>query len=78
MLTPKAKTVLEMLRKMPPREQLKVVSIALPEIEKILDRKLRQRKSLCGLWKGLNPSVSADDIDSVRREMWRNFPRDDV
>lgn len=33
------------------------------------------RTSLRGLWRGI--SVSDEDIEEVRREMWRNFPRDD-
>lgn len=33
------------------------------------------RKSLEGMWKGVD--ISAEDIDEARREMWGNFPRDD-
>jgi len=33
------------------------------------------RTSLRGLWRGI--TVSDEDIEEVRREMWRNFPRDD-
>jgi len=77
MLTQKTNTVLELLRKLPPREQLKVISLALPEIEKSLGNKVRPRKSLRGLWQGLSPSISDNDISIVRREMERNFPRDD-
>jgi len=78
MLTPTTNSVLEMLRKLPPHERLKVISLALPEIEKSLGKKPRPRKSLRGLWKGLGPSISADVIDAARREMWQNFPREDV
>ena len=34
------------------------------------------RKSLYGLWKGVN--ISSEDIDEIRREMWSNFPREDI
>ncbi|MBE2269989.1 MAG: hypothetical protein IAE80_17255 [Anaerolinea sp.] len=34
------------------------------------------RKSLYGLWEGVE--VSAEDIDEARREMWGNFPREDI
>lgn len=78
MVTPTTDNVLKMLRKLPPHEQLKVISQALPEIEKQLGRKARPRKSLRGLWKGLGPSISAKVIDDARREMWQNFPREDV
>lgn len=34
------------------------------------------RRSLLGLWAGVR--VSDEDIDEARREMWDNFPREDV
>jgi len=67
-----------MLRQLPPRERLKVISTALPEIEKILSAKPKSYKSLCGLWKDLRPSISADEIDAVRKEMWKDFPREGI
>jgi N-methylhydantoinase B len=36
------------------------------------------RKTLCGLWADLRPSLSAEEIDQARREMWGNFPREDI
>jgi hypothetical protein len=30
-----------------------------------------------GLWAHLNTNTAAEDIDEVRKEMWKNFPRDD-
>ena len=35
-------------------------------------------KSIEGLWAGLGVSLSAEEIDENRREMWRNFPREDI
>jgi hypothetical protein len=29
-----------------------------------------------GLWKGLGFDVTEEDIAEMRKEMWRNFPRD--
>jgi hypothetical protein len=43
MLTPTTNNVLKLLRKLPPSEQLKVISLALPEIEKRLDQKAGPR-----------------------------------
>lgn len=34
------------------------------------------RKSLRGLWKGLD--ITDEDIAEIRREMWGNFPRNDI
>jgi hypothetical protein len=67
MITPTPKSVLDMLRKLPPRERLKVISQALPEIEQRLAEKTRAYKSLRGLWKDLRPS-----------ELWKDFPRKDI
>jgi hypothetical protein len=30
-----------------------------------------------GLWADLNINLTAEDIDEARKEMWKNFPRDD-
>ncbi|MBC8170158.1 MAG: hypothetical protein H7X77_00735 [Anaerolineae bacterium] len=35
-------------------------------------------KSAYGLWADLNVDISAEDIDEARREMWGNFPREDI
>ena len=75
MLTPTTNNVLKLLRKLPPSEQLKIISLALPEIEKRLGQKARPRKSLRGLWAGLN--ITAKDISDVRKSMTKNFPRSD-
>ena len=34
------------------------------------------RKSLRGLWRGLD--ITTEDIAEARREMWAGFPRDDI
>lgn len=36
----------------------------------------KPKRSLLGLWEG--DSVSAEEIDEARREMWGNFPREDT
>jgi len=37
----------------------------------------KPRKSGRGLWADLNIDVTAEEIDQLRREIWKNFPRDD-
>jgi hypothetical protein len=73
-----ANSVLEMLRKLPPRERMQVIVRALPEIERDLSKSPRPRKSLLGLCSDLGPAPSAEEIDQVRREVWHNFPREDI
>ncbi len=36
------------------------------------------KQSLFGVLAGMNISISDADIDDVRREMWQNFPREDI
>jgi hypothetical protein len=35
-------------------------------------------KSVKGLWADLGISLSAEEIDENQREMWKNFPREDI
>jgi hypothetical protein len=44
--------------------------------EEINGQPRRPRPSLYGILKGV--SVSEEDIDEIRREMWKNFPREDI
>lgn len=36
------------------------------------------RKSMLGILAHLGSAPSAEDIDEVRREVWKNFPREDI
>lgn len=73
--------VLSIASRLSPSEKARL----LEDISAALRRELAQaesqepkqpRRSLYGLWEGLN--VSAEDIDEARREMWGNFPREDI
>jgi hypothetical protein len=68
--------ILQTVRTLPPEKQ-----------REILDHATRLRtettkkppfKSVRGLWAGLGISLSAEEIEENEREMWRNFPRDDI
>lgn len=77
MVTPTATDILKMLRQLPPSEQLKIIALALPEIEKSLgEKQVRARKSLRGLWAGAG--ITSKDISEARRKMIKNFPRSDI
>jgi hypothetical protein len=67
--------ILDKVRKLPPEKQQALLkfadSLAAPSPPKSL-------RSLEGLWADLNIGISEEDIAEVRREMWKNFPRDDI
>jgi hypothetical protein len=69
-----ADTVLEELRQLPPRERLRVIAQALPEVERELQEPAPHLPSLRGLWKDLGFDISAEEIDEVRREAWAGCP----
>ena len=73
-----ADTVLDLLRQLPPRERLKVLAQALPEVEQELAEEPRPLKSLRGLWKNLDFDITAEEIEQARNEAWANFPREDI
>jgi hypothetical protein len=68
-------SIVEVVENLPIERQREVLDFAefLRHREKSNGKK--PRKSLKGLWKGVN--ITAEDIDEARREMWGNFPRDD-
>ena len=76
MVTPTSTDVLKMLRQLPPSEQLRIISLALPEIEKSFGKQVRARKSLRGLWSG--SGITPRDIAETRKGMMGNFPRSDI
>lgn len=68
--------ILEKLRELPPDKQREVLDFAEFLKSRILPK--RPRRSMKGLWADLGFSVSEKDIADVRREMWKNFARDDI
>ena len=39
---------------------------------------LKPRWNAKGLWADLNITLTAEDLEENRREMWYSFPRDDI
>ncbi|MBL8797087.1 MAG: DUF2281 domain-containing protein [Planctomycetia bacterium] len=68
--------VLTVLRNLPPEKQREVLDFA--EFLKSKAGSPSQRRSLMGLCAAPGLSVTAEDIDEARREMWGNFPREDI
>ena len=69
--------VLSLARRLPARDQLRLVARL---AESLAGREVSDlpAPSLAGLLADLGPAPSEEDIDEVRREMWGNFPRDDI
>ena len=58
-------------------DKVRLIERLAPQIAEDLQTEVAQpRVSLRGLWRGQN--VTAEEIDEVRKEMWRNFPREDI
>lgn len=69
--------VLEAAKQLSLTDKVRLIERVAPQIEReIQAARYRPRKSLRGLWRGLD--VTPDEIAEARREMWGNFPREDI
>jgi hypothetical protein len=68
--------ILEKVRTLPPEKQHEVLDFT--EFLQARTPASEPRKPLRGLWKDLGISITDEDISGARREMWGNFPREDV
>jgi hypothetical protein len=68
------KSVMERLESLTPEQQVKLREF----LNSLEDANVRKgsRRSLRGLFADLGVTISEEDIDEARREMWGNFPRD--
>lgn len=68
------KSVMERLESLTPEQQVKLREF----LNSLGDDNVRKgpRRSLRGLFADLGVTISEEDIDEARREMWGNFPRD--
>jgi hypothetical protein len=66
--------VLVLAGKLSPVDKVRLIEQIAPQIERELQTaRNTPRKSLRGIWQGLN--ISADELTQLRKEMWRDFPR---
>ena len=62
-----------------PLDKVRLVEQVMATLESHLaETDKKPKKSLYGLCADLGPAPSAEEIDEARREMWGNFPRDDI
>jgi hypothetical protein len=60
-------------------EQWQLVKHVLDVLEQSAKEDIpRPRRSLLGILADDAPAPSAEEIDDARREMWGNFPREDI
>ena len=68
--------ILDVVRALPADKQQEILSHA----ARLRDESIKRKpfKSVKGLWADLGVSLSASEIDQNQREMWKNFPRDEI
>lgn len=77
----KLEDVLDLVDQLSAIDKVRVIEHVAPQIERELAGSSPARqplRSLYGVLADLGPAPSADEIDEVQREMWANFPRDDI
>jgi hypothetical protein len=60
-----------------PLEKVKLVEHVMETLKADLQKR-QPLKSAYGLWADLQVDISGEDIAEARREMWSNFPREDI
>ena len=68
--------ILDAVRALAAEKQQEVLSHAARLRDELVKKK--PFKSVRGLWADLGISLSASEIEDDQRDMWMNFPRDDV
>ena len=68
--------IVEKLRDLPPDKKQKVLDFVESLEQKHLGK--TPRKSIKGLCPDLGIDITEEDIAEARREMWGNFPREDI
>ncbi len=67
--------VVNMARQLSVVDKIRLIEEIAPQIKQDIQL-VAPRKSLRGLWQGLD--ITPEDIDELRSEMWANFPREDI
>lgn len=68
--------ILEAVRALPAEQQQEVLNHAARLREEV--GRTSPFKSVRGLWADLGISLSHEEIEENQRDMWRNFPREDI
>lgn len=70
--------VLTQAQQLSPLDKVRLVKQIMTTLQQELQATYppQPRRTLLGLWSDV--SISADEIDQARREMWGNFPHEDL
>lgn len=69
--------ILTLTNQLPLIDKLRLIERITPQITKeLMTAQSKQRKSLRGLWQGVN--ISESTIAEARQEMWSRFPSEDI
>jgi hypothetical protein len=68
--------ILDAVRALPPEKQQEILTHA----ARLRDESGKKKpfKSVRGLWADLGISLSSGEIEENQKEMWKNFPRNDI
>ncbi|HMQ14960.1 MAG TPA: hypothetical protein PKC49_03210 [Phycisphaerae bacterium] len=72
-----AQKVMAKLRELTPEQQAEVLRLV-EALSNSSGAASKPRRNPVGLLSDLNLDISAEEIDEARREMWGNFPREDI
>jgi hypothetical protein len=75
----KLEQVLQLAKQLSLSDKVRLIEQLAPEIQRELPPNDSQpRRSLWGLCADLGTAPSAEEIDEARRDVWANFPREDI
>ena len=67
--------IVELTAQLSSSDKLRLIERIVPQIDREV-KAIRKPQSLHGIWRGLD--ITDEDIQDIRTEMWRNFPREDI
>lgn len=73
--------VLKLANQLSPLEKVQLIEQVAPDLEAPLEAFSKGRRPLQsarGICADLGPAPSSEEIDEVRKEMFKNFPREDI
>jgi hypothetical protein len=72
--------LLEQAKSLTPLDKIRLIQAIMASLKVDIEalQPKQPRRSMLGILADLGPAPSAEDIDEVRKEVWSNFPREDI